>query len=91
MADTPIRHDRASAGIFSLAFSDSRHGIAVGGDYARDGDNQQNIAITEDGGRTWSAPSGTAPGGFRSAVAYVREGTIWLTTGTSGSPSSFSN
>ncbi len=33
VAKTPIRNDGASAGIFSLAFSDGKHGIAVGGDY----------------------------------------------------------
>ena len=35
VAKTPIRHDSASAGIFSLAFSDALHGVAVGGDYMK--------------------------------------------------------
>lgn len=85
VAATPIRNDVASAGIFSLAFSDARHGIAVGGDYAKDQEDRQNIALTEDGGRTWTAPAGPVPKGFRSAVAYVRERKMWLATGTSGS------
>jgi len=85
VASTPIRNDSASAGIFSLAFSDTRHGIAVGGDYAKDREERQNIAITQDGGQTWTAPAGPVPKGFRSAVAYVRERKMWLVTGTSGS------
>ena len=84
-AATPIRHDGASAGVFSLAFSDSRHGIAVGGDYAKDQEGRQNIAITSDGGRTWIAPTGSAPNGFRSAIVHLPSGKLWLTTGTSGS------
>lgn len=85
---TPIRNDGASAGIFSLAFSDARHGIAVGGDYAKDQEDRQNIAITEDGGQTWTAPAGPVPKGFRSAVVYVPERKMWLVTGTSGSDAS---
>jgi photosystem II stability/assembly factor-like uncharacterized protein len=85
VAATPIRNDGPSAGVFSLAFSDARHGIAVGGDYAKDKEERQNIAITGDGGRTWTAPAGPVPKGFRSAVTYVRRKNMWLVTGTSGS------
>ena len=31
--ETPVRHGEGSTGIFSLAFSDPLHGVAVGGDY----------------------------------------------------------
>jgi photosystem II stability/assembly factor-like uncharacterized protein len=81
---TPIRNDSASAGIFSLAFADERHGIAVGGDYGKPAENAGNIAITADGGETWTAPTGR-PAGFRSAVAYLPDGQAWIATGTSGS------
>lgn len=91
VAATPIRSDGASAGIFSLAFSDSRHGIAVGGDYAKDREDRQNIAVTEDGGLTWTAPAGPGPKGFRSAVAYLPHARMWLVTGTSGSDASTDN
>ncbi len=91
VAAAPVRNDGASAGIFSLAFSDSLHGIAVGGDYAKDRENRQNIAVTEDGGRTWTAPAGPGPQGFRSAVAYLPDGKMWLATGTSGSDVSTDN
>jgi len=90
-ATTPIRNDGASAGIFSLAFSDSRHGIAVGGDYAKDREDRRNIAVTEDGGLTWTAPASPGPKGFRSAVAYLPHAKMWLATGTSGSDVSTDN
>ena len=85
---TPMRNDGASAGIFSLAFRDALHGIAVGGDYSKDKEDRQNIALTSDGGRTWTAPPGPglSPRGFRSAVAYVGYRKLWIVvTGTSGS------
>ena len=83
VAATPIRNDGASAGIFSLTFSDGQHGIAVGGDYAKDGEARQNLAITSDGGRTWVGAGG--PKGFRSAAAYLADRKMWVVTGTSGS------
>lgn len=85
VATTPIRNDGASAGIFSLAFSDSRHGIAVGGDYNKPDDAGHNVAITSDGGATWTEPTGSHPAGFRSAVAYLADRKVWIAAGTSGS------
>ena len=81
---TPARHDSQNAGIFSVAFRDSLHGIAVGGDYSKDKEARDNIAVTSDGGKTWTAPAG-GPAGFRSAVAWVPDRKIWVVTGTSGS------
>ncbi len=85
VAATPIRNDSANAGIFSLAFADALHGIAVGGDYSQPEASLHNIAITSDGGRTWAEPSGTPPAGFRSAVLYLPDARLWISTGTSGS------
>jgi photosystem II stability/assembly factor-like uncharacterized protein len=85
VADTPVRSDGASSGIFSLAFSDTRHGVAVGGDYTKDTEALRNIAVTSDGGVTWNAPEGAGPKGFRSAVVWLADRKIWLATGTSGS------
>lgn len=69
VSNTPIRNDSKSAGIFSLAFSDALHGVAVGGDYQKPEDGQGTVAITQDGGTTW-APRGSA-NGYRSAVAVI--------------------
>jgi photosystem II stability/assembly factor-like uncharacterized protein len=83
IAKTPIRHDSASAGIFSLAFSDALHGIAVGGDYMKPNESAGTLATTDDGGKTWNA--GTLPG-YRSAV-WCRD--FCVVAGTSGSDESF--
>lgn len=83
--DTPVRHDGSGAGIFSVAFSDGIRGIAVGGDYTKPTESRANIAITSDAGKTWTAPSGTPPGGFRSAVEWLPGTKTWVATGTSGS------
>jgi len=84
-ARTPIRSDSASAGIFSLAFSEKQYGIAVGGDYNKPKDRWRNIAATADGGRTWDEPASVPPDGFRSAVAYLPDRHMWIAVGTSGS------
>ncbi len=86
---TPIRNDGASAGIFSLAFADDQHGVAVGGDYSKPDQDQHDIAVTSDGGRTWSEPAGVRPRGFRSAVAFLPDRKIWIAVGTSGSDASY--
>jgi photosystem II stability/assembly factor-like uncharacterized protein len=71
VAATPIMAGNASSGVFSLAFSDAAHGIAVGGDYRLERGTGDNLAITSDGGLTWLLPGATRFRSFRSAVAYV--------------------
>jgi photosystem II stability/assembly factor-like uncharacterized protein len=66
--DTPVKAG-PSAGIFSIAFRDDRHGIVVGGDYKSESEAVDNVAITSDGGATWRLAKGLS--GFRSVVAYV--------------------
>jgi photosystem II stability/assembly factor-like uncharacterized protein len=70
--ETPIRAGAASAGIFSLSFRDADHGVAVGGDYAQPMKDDRIVARTTDGGRTWRLIKGQEPGGYRSAVTYMR-------------------
>ncbi len=70
--DSPIRAGAASTGIFSAAFRDGLHGVISGGDYAKAGLGGRNVAITSDGGRSWTlVDSSAAPQGFRSAVEFV--------------------
>jgi len=59
VADTPIAAGNASSGVFSLAFADARHGIAVGGDYRKERESGDNLAITSDGGKTWAFQGAT--------------------------------
>lgn len=71
VSDTPVHAGGASSGIFSVAFADSLHGIAVGGDYSKRAFADSNVAITSDGGRTWRLPRGPSPAGYMSGVAFI--------------------
>jgi photosystem II stability/assembly factor-like uncharacterized protein len=68
IAETPLLAN-ASAGIFSVAFRDAKHGVIVGGDYRKENEAIDNLAATTDGGVTWRLMKGLT--GFRSVVAYV--------------------
>ena len=68
VVDAPLKAG-ASTGIFSIAFRDARHGVIVGGDYSKEGEAVDNLAVTNDGGITWSLRKGLS--GYRSVVAYV--------------------
>ena len=70
--DTPLRAGVASAGVFSVAFRDSSHGAIAGGDYEKPTLKGRNLAVTGDGGATWTLTDSTvSPAGYRSAVAFV--------------------
>jgi photosystem II stability/assembly factor-like uncharacterized protein len=79
IADTPLRSG-PSSGIFSIAFRDAKHGVIVGGDYTKEKEAIENVAVTSDGGATWTLSSGLS--GFRSVVAYS-EGSV-IAIGPSG-------
>lgn len=68
---TPLIAGSNSTGIFSLAFYDRHQGIAVGGDYRKEAESNDNLARTMDGGRHWSAIGTTRLPAFRSAVAFL--------------------
>jgi photosystem II stability/assembly factor-like uncharacterized protein len=71
VAATPIMAGNASSGVFSLAFADADRGVAVGGDYRLERETGDNLAFTNDGGKTWAFAGKTRLRSFRSAVAYV--------------------
>src|SRR5690606_11485980 len=81
-AALPILQGQPSTGVFSMAFRNSRQGVAVGGDYSNDTLRRQNCVLTSNGGRTWTAPL-TPPGGYRSSVCWTGPGSL-IATGTSG-------
>ena len=60
-----------SAGIFSVAFHDAKHGVVVGGDYRKESAAGENAAWTSDGGVTWSVVRDHGLSGFRSVAAFV--------------------
>jgi len=79
--DTPLKSG-SSSGIFSIAFRDHQHGVIVGGDYQKEKETVDNLAITSDGGATWTLASGLS--GFRSVVAYVPGTAMLVALGPSG-------
>lgn len=68
VADTPLASG-SSSGIFSIAFRNAKHGVIAGGDYRKEQDAVDNLAVTSDGGITWTPVKGLS--GFRSVVGYV--------------------
>ena len=82
VANTPIPTSE-SAGIFSIAFRDALHGVAVGGDYKQETEAVDNVAITADGGKTWTL--GKSLSGYRSVVAFApRSKSSWIAVGPRG-------
>jgi photosystem II stability/assembly factor-like uncharacterized protein len=80
---TPVATGEAT-GIFSIAFGDATNGVVVGGNYAREDEAVSNLAITTDGGVTWTAPAGRLSG-FRSVVAVIPAANPgWLAVGPKG-------
>ncbi len=80
-SDTPITHGPASAGIFSIAFKDGKHGVIAGGDYKEPAKSGPNLAFTNNGGRTWKLFART-PQAYFSAVAFDRSCDRVVATGT---------
>ncbi len=70
IAETPLAAGQTS-GIYSIAFRDTRHGVVVGGDYSKETEAIDNVAVTDDGGATWQPVKGRGLTGFRSVVAAV--------------------
>ncbi len=81
----PVAKGMAAAGVFSIAFRDGLHGIAVGGNYDKPTDSAGTVALTADGGITWHANEGREPRGYRSAVTYDPQHRAWICAGTTGS------
>jgi photosystem II stability/assembly factor-like uncharacterized protein len=85
VASTPIAAGAASAGIFSVAFCDTRHGVAVGGDYAKPVGHGAHVAVTSDGGATWAAADTSHDTPFLSAATCVASsGTRIVSVGPAG-------
>lgn len=70
VAETPLPAG-PTAGIFGIAFRDTLHGVAVGGDYTRPRGEAMNALRTADGGRTWTLVATSAPPGVRYGITYL--------------------
>jgi photosystem II stability/assembly factor-like uncharacterized protein len=86
--ETPIKSG-TSSGIFSIAFRDEKHGVIVGGDYQKESEAVDNLALTNDGGITWTLGKGLS--GFRSVVAYASASKTLVAVGPAGSDYSNDN
>ena len=71
VAQTPVAAGSAPAGIFSIACSDSRHLIVVGGNYAKPSASTVNVATSDDGGAHWIGSPASPATSFLSGVAYA--------------------
>ncbi|MEV0664868.1 WD40/YVTN/BNR-like repeat-containing protein [Actinomadura luteofluorescens] len=83
VADTPLPSS-PSQGVFAVAFRDSRHGVAVGGDYRPGRPSPAAAATTSDGGRTWR-PARRPPAEYRSGAVWAYAGPVALAVGPTGS------
>ncbi len=84
----PMAGGSESAGVFSLAFRDRKHGVAVGGDYKKPSEGAGTAAWTRDGGLHWMAAT-KPPHGYRSSVAWDSSAKAWVAAGTNGSDISY--
>jgi len=66
--NTPVIQGESSQGIYSIDFLDDKFGIAVGGDYTKQADNVNNIATTNDGGKTWQVQASGKNAGYTTCV-----------------------
>jgi photosystem II stability/assembly factor-like uncharacterized protein len=86
----PLAGGNESSGVFSLAFRDRQHGMAVGGDYKKPAQSYGAAAWTEDGGLHWAAAV-KPPHGYRSAVAWYEKAKVWIAVGSNGTDISADN
>ncbi|HLM60942.1 MAG TPA: hypothetical protein VK308_09070, partial [Pyrinomonadaceae bacterium] len=82
VADTPIVKGTAGSGIFSIAMFDAKRGVIVGGNYEKPEEINNNLAFTNDGGKSWILGKGL--NGYRSGVDFIDKKTI-IAVGSSGS------
>jgi photosystem II stability/assembly factor-like uncharacterized protein len=84
----PLSQNTETAGLFSVGFRDSKHGVAVGGDYKQPNRRENTAAWTSGGGLTWAAALDPCSG-YRSAVAWDRDSQVWIAVGPNGSDVSY--
>lgn len=71
VAETPIVDGTPTSGIASLAFRDALHGAAFGGVIDKPDEHADNVAVTSDGGATWTLAGRPQFSGAVYGSAYV--------------------
>ncbi|TXI89683.1 MAG: glycosyl hydrolase [Chryseobacterium sp.] len=66
--NTPIIQGESSQGMYSIDFFEDRFGIAAGGDYTKQDANINNIATTNDAGKTWQIQASGQNAGYTTCV-----------------------
>lgn len=69
--NTPFVQGGEGSGIFSIAFADAKHGVAIGGKWKDKAFNAGNKAYTKDGGETWKLFGNNEYPGLQRQVAFV--------------------
>jgi photosystem II stability/assembly factor-like uncharacterized protein len=69
--DTPIVQGTPGSGGFSIAFRDPFRGIVAGGDLGAPNALSHNVAVSKDGGKTWTLAAGTPFPGAVYGLSYV--------------------
>jgi photosystem II stability/assembly factor-like uncharacterized protein len=83
VADTPVHAGNSASGIFAVTFRDALHGVAVGGDYSKPHAATVNVALSDDGGRSWRAAPGPLVPAYLSGAAWVMDRYV-MATGLAG-------
>jgi len=83
--ETPVTGGEA-AGIASVAFQDAMNGVVAGGDIGAPSEHKDNVAVTADGGVTWTLASQTLmPGAvYGSAIVPGESGSTIVVVGPAG-------
>ncbi|HEY7480771.1 MAG TPA: hypothetical protein VH680_09695 [Gemmatimonadales bacterium] len=68
---TPIVQGTAGSGIFTVQFRDAIHGILAGGDLESSAAFSNNVAVSKNGGKTWTLVNGTPFPGAVFGLSYV--------------------
>jgi photosystem II stability/assembly factor-like uncharacterized protein len=72
--DTPLPQGTPASGLLTVAFRNRRHGIIAGGDILAPDEPSDNVAVSDDGGKTWKLVEGTPFPGAAYGLSYVGAG-----------------
>src|SRR5699024_3511876 len=82
--NTPIIQGKNGLGIFSIAFSDAKHGVIIGGKWSDNTFNEGNNAFTNDGGKTWKLFANGEYPGLQKQVVFVPNKKSMVAVGDNG-------
>jgi len=83
---TPITSGKQMTGIYAIDFYDRNLGVIIGGDWNNKNINKDNIALTENAGKTWQLLSNGSAPGYCSDIIFIpqTDGKELLAVGSPG-------